>query len=198
MNREQLLRRVKEELPDHRYQHTVRVAETAVKLAKIHGVDSNRVNRVELAAILHDYCKYWDSERMKTIIKANTQLSSDLLNYDKELWHGPVGAIIAKESFGVTDSATLAAIANHTSGRPGMCLIEKVVWLADYIEPGRQFPGVEEIRALAERNLDQAMLKALANTIVFLVKREKQVYPLTLATYNELTKLCSSDDDVNR
>ena len=186
MNREELLRKVKQQMNDHRFQHTLGVASTAVKLAKKYGADPDQA---ELAGILHDYCKYWDKERMRSIIEENEQISSDLLRYDKELWHAPVGAIVVKKELGIADPIVLDAIAYHTSGRSGMGLLEKILWLADYIEPGRHFPGVEEVRELAENNLDGALIKAVGNTILFLVKQKKRIYPLTLETYNDLIAL---------
>lgn len=69
-----------------------------------------------------------------------------------------------------------------------MTLLEKIVYLADYIEPGRQFPGVEEVRQMAAENLDQALIKAVQNTIMFLMKKNQQVYPETFHTYNDLIR----------
>jgi len=183
MKREELLQRVKEQMNEHRFTHTLGVASTSVKLAKKYGADPEQA---ELAGLLHDFCKYWDKERMKAIIEESDQIPSDLLQYDKELWHAPVGAVVVKNEMGVSDPLVLNAIASHTSGRPGMGLLEKILWLADYIEPGRHFPGVDEVREIAEKSLDQALITAMGNTIIFLVKQKKQIYPLTLETYNDL------------
>ncbi|MFS8512340.1 MAG: bis(5'-nucleosyl)-tetraphosphatase (symmetrical) YqeK, partial [Planifilum fulgidum] len=90
-----------------------------------------------------------------------------------------------REELGVDDEEVLNAIRSHTTGRPGMSLLEKVVFLADYIEPGRSFSGVEEVRRLAREDLDRAILKALDNTIVYLVERGFKVYPLTILTRND-------------
>lgn len=183
MKREELLRKVKEQMNDHRFTHTLGVASTAFKLAEKYGADPEKA---ELAGYLHDYCKYWDKERMKAIITDHMQIPSDILQYDKELWHAPVGAIVVENELGITDIDVLNAIAYHTSGRPSMTLLEKILWLADYIEPGRHFPGVEEVRELAENCLEQAIIQAMGNTIIFLVKQKKKIYPVTLATYNDL------------
>ena len=182
MDRELALNTVKEQLTDHRYQHTIGVMETAISLAKNYGVD---VKKAELAAIFHDYAKFRDKEEMKQIIQEQ-QLGKELLEFNSELWHAPVGAYLAEKEAGITDREILDAIRYHTSGRPKMTGLEKVVYLADYIEPGRQFPGVEEIRELARKNLNEALAKALGNTLMFLIKQNKKIYPLTVEAYNAM------------
>ena len=185
MNREQLLDAVKEQVTKHRYEHILGVMETAKKLAKRYGADKKKA---ELAAILHDYCKFWPEEKMRQIIEETPHIPSDLLMYDKELWHAHVGAEIARRDLGIEDEDVLNAVRYHTSGREGMTLLEKVVCLADYIEPNRQFLGVEEVRKLAKEDLDRALAQALGGTITFLVKREKEIYPLTVLARNSLVK----------
>lgn len=182
MEREQALKIVKAQLTEHRYQHTLGVMETAIDLARRYGVDEKKA---ELAAIFHDYAKFRPKEEMKEIIVAQ-DMPHDLLEYNTELWHAPVGAYLAKSEAGITDQEVLDAIRFHTSGRRGMTKLEKVIYLADYIEPGRHFPGVEEVRDLAKVNLDDALIKSVQNTIIFLMKKNQAVYPETFHTYNDL------------
>lgn len=189
MNREDLLSKVREQMTEHRFKHTLGVASTAVTLAERFGADGGKA---ELAGLLHDFCKFWDKGRMREIIEKEPSIPDDLLDYDKELWHAPVGAFVVRQELGIEDQEVLDAISFHTSGRPGMGKLEKILWLADYIEPGRQFPGVDEIRELAEQNLDLALVQALGNTISFLVKHNKRIYPLTIETYNDLVSGLSS------
>jgi len=113
-------------------------------------------------------------------------LPRELLQYSPVLWHAPVGAEAVREELGIDDEEVLDAIRFHTTGRPGMSLLEKVIFLADYIEPGRSFSGVEEVRRLARENLDRAILKALDNTILYLIERGFKVYPQTLLTRNDM------------
>ena len=110
------------------------------------------------------------------------------LNFNSELWHAPVGAYLVEKEAGITDREILDAIRYHTTGRLGMTLLEKVVYLADYIEPGRHFPGVDEVRDIAKKNLDIALIQAVKNTIVFLMKKNQAIYPDTFQTYNDLIK----------
>jgi predicted HD superfamily hydrolase involved in NAD metabolism len=183
LSKEEMLAIVKEKITPHRYQHTLGVVETAIHLAKLYSVDQQKA---EVAAIFHDYAKFRDATEMKNIIKKVTEIPNDLLEYDKELWHAPVGAYLLEREVGITNSEVLDAIRYHTTGRPNMSPLEKVVCLADYIEPGRIFPGVEEVRVMAEEDLEKALAQSLLNTIVFLEKKGQKVYPLTRDTYLEL------------
>jgi len=180
-DRETLLLQVREQMTEHRFIHTLGVALTAEALARQYGADPKEA---DLAGILHDYCKFWERKKMEEIIQKEESMPSDLLRYDKELWHAPVGAYIVERDLGVTNPMVLDAIRYHTSGRQNMTLLDKILWLADYIEPGRQFPGVEEIRELARKNLNEALAKALGNTLMFLIKQNKKIYPLTVEAYN--------------
>jgi predicted HD superfamily hydrolase involved in NAD metabolism len=182
MEREQALKMVKIQLTEHRYQHTLGVMETAISLARRYGVDEKKA---ELAAIFHDYAKFRPKDEMKEIIFSQG-MPKDLLEYNSELWHAPVGAYLAEAEAEISDKEVLDAIRFHTSGRRGMTKLEKVIYLADYIEPGRHFPGVEEVRNLAKINLEEALIKAVQNTIMFLMKRNQAIYPETFHTYNDL------------
>ncbi|WP_026572384.1 bis(5'-nucleosyl)-tetraphosphatase (symmetrical) YqeK [Bacillus sp. UNC438CL73TsuS30] len=184
MEPNEALKVVKEQLTDHRYQHTLGVMETAIILAKQVGADEKKA---ELAAIFHDYAKFRSKEEMREIILTQG-FPQDLLEYNAELWHAPAGAYLVEKEAGITDTDVLTAIRYHTSGRPGMSLLEKVIYLADYIEPGRHFPGVEEVRAMAKENLDKALIKSIQNTIIFLLKKNQPIYPETFQTYNDLVK----------
>lgn len=182
MEREQALKLVKVQLTEHRYQHTLGVMETAILLAEQYGEDAKKC---ELAGIFHDYAKFRPKEEMKEIILTQG-IRKDLLDYNMELWHAPVGAFLVEQEAGITDLEVLDAIRFHTSGRPGMNKLEKIIYLADYIEPGRHFPGVDEVRELAKVHLDKAVIKAVQNTIIFLLKKNQTIYPDTLLTYNDL------------
>ncbi|MCY8399135.1 bis(5'-nucleosyl)-tetraphosphatase (symmetrical) YqeK [Bacillus haynesii] len=182
MKREEALACVQEQLTEQRYIHTVGVMETAVKLAERFGAD---VKKAEIAAIFHDYAKFRPKEEMKQIILDGGG-PLEVLDFHHELWHAPAGAALVKTEVGITDEDILSAIRFHTSGRPNMTLLEKVIYVADYIEPGRRYPGVEEVRTLAEEDLDLALIQALKNTITFLISKNQAVYPETVATYNAL------------
>jgi predicted HD superfamily hydrolase involved in NAD metabolism len=182
MEQRKALEIVKAQLTDKRYQHTLGVMETAIHLAKKYGEDDKKA---ELAAIFHDYAKFRPVEEMKRII-AEQGYDGKLLHYNPELWHAPVGAYLVEKEAGVKDQEILDAIRFHTSGRENMTLLDKIIYVADYIEPGRSFPGVEEARKLAEMDIDEALIYAVCNTIVFLMNKNQAVYPDTFAMYNDL------------
>lgn len=179
---------VKPHLTKNRYEHTLRVAETAVELAAIYNVSKDKA---ELAAIFHDYAKYRSLEEMRRIISNNNMLPKDLLHYHHELWHGPVGSILIELEYGITDKAIKEAIFYHTTGRANMTNIELVIFVADYIEPGRSFPGLEEVRIAAKDNLIKAAWLASRNTISFLMSKADRIYPDSFHAYNDLTKRLS-------
>ncbi|MFM0827953.1 bis(5'-nucleosyl)-tetraphosphatase (symmetrical) YqeK [Staphylococcus epidermidis] len=173
---------VKEKLPDKRYQHSLRVADTAVKLAEIYDGD---IKKAELAGILHDYCKYEDLSTMYQIVR-QYELESDLLSYCGEILHGPVCAALMKHEFDVNDEEVLLAIKYHTTGRQQMTKTEKLVFIADYIEPGRKTPGVEEIRDMAynQGSLDKTIYEISKRTVLFLIEKDITVYGATIACLN--------------
>lgn len=182
MNREVALELVEKQLTERRYQHTLGVTESAIELANRYGAD---VKKAELAAIFHDYAKFRPKDEMRGII-VSQGMTSTLLDFHSELWHAPVGAYLVEKEAGITDTEILDAIRYHTSGRVGMTLLDKVIYLADYIEPGRLFPGVDEVRETAKISLNQAVIEAMRNTIVFLMKKKQAVYPDTFHSYNDL------------
>lgn len=193
MDRNKALEIVKKQLPEKRYIHTLGVVDSALKLAKKYGGDEKRI---ELAAIFHDYAKYRPDEEMRDII-ITENLPKQLLDFHKELWHGPVGAVLVKKEVGITDEEILNGIRYHTTGRANMTTLEKIVFLADYIEPGRQFPGVEEVRKLAEHHLDQAIFQALKQTISYLLTKNSAIYPDTIYTYNYFLQLIKEESSAN-
>lgn len=184
-SREALIEAVSAQMPDKRWKHTLGVMESSVKLAQRYGADPERA---ETAAILHDVAKYWPVERMREIIEQNG-LSTELLKYDKQLWHAEVGAFVAGHDYGITDSEVLDAIRFHTSGRENMSRLEKIVCLADYIEPGRDFPGVDEIRRLAKVSLEEGLVAGLDSTISLLLEKRRVVFPLTVLARNDLVRI---------
>jgi|HigsolmetaAR204D_1030405.scaffolds.fasta_scaffold06185_3 predicted HD superfamily hydrolase involved in NAD metabolism len=181
-DREALLAQVRAQMNEKRYRHTLGVAESARELAVRYGADPDKA---ELAGYLHDYCKCWPVDRMRELLVRH-DFPEELINGEKELWHAFAAAIVIQTDLDVQDVEILQAVRYHTTGRPGMTLLEKVVCVADYIEPNRDFPGVEEIRRLAKEDLDTALAVALGGTIQFLIEKKKTVYPLTLLAYNDL------------
>lgn len=190
MQIESYIEAIKQELPPARFEHTLRVQKLAVKFAEQMGIDKERTS---IAAVLHDYCKFWPKEKLVSWIR-KCKLPDDLFDYHPELWHAPVGAEVAAHHFRITDEEILQAIRYHTTGRPQMSPLEKIIFLADLLEPGRCFPGIEELRSYAEKDMDHAIWKALDHTICFLVEKRQKIYPLTLLARNDFLEIVTEKD----
>ena len=182
MAREQLLAAIKPRMPEKRYLHTLGVMQTAIDLAERYGEDPLKA---ETAAILHDMAKYEDIDKMEAIIREH-HLDQAVIGWGSELLHGPVAAYYAESMFGITDVDILHAIQYHTTGRVGMSKLEKIIFVADMIEPTRNYPGVERLRKKAQKNLDKAMRACVRHSLRFLIDTKQPVFPLTLACYNDL------------
>ncbi|GAE33336.1 bis(5'-nucleosyl)-tetraphosphatase (symmetrical) YqeK [Halalkalibacter akibai] len=182
MNLEQALEKVRPHLTDHRYQHTLGVIKAAEELAERFDADKDKAI---IASVFHDYAKFRDKEEMKRLVREKLNDKS-ILDYGDELLHAPCGAYYVENEVGIKDQEILDAIRYHTTGKPHMTVLEKVVFLADYIEPGRHFKGIETVREIAEHDLDKAIIEALKNTMNFLMKQNQLVFPETIATYNQL------------
>lgn len=180
-----LKEQLRREVSASRYHHSLEVAQCSVLLAKRFGADPAKA---EAIGILHDYCKDWELQLLAKYIKENEEIPTDLLEYSKELWHGPVASIVIQEEFGITDPEFVNAVRYHSTGRTGMSIQEKIICVSDYIEPTRNFVGVEQIRLLAERDLNLATIAVFDGAIKFLLKKNARIYPLTLKARNYLLK----------
>ncbi|URZ87361.1 bis(5'-nucleosyl)-tetraphosphatase (symmetrical) YqeK [Floricoccus penangensis] len=180
LTREKLLKKVKSQMSKKRYEHVLAVEEQAIKLAKIHGVDEYKAG---LAGLLHDYAKELPTEDFKRLI-IEYGLDRDLLSWGNNVLHGMVGIYKIQEDIGLKDEEILHAIKVHTVGCPEMSDLDKVVYVADYIEPHRDFPGVNKARKLAKEDLDEAVAYETRGTVKHLIDREIKIYPQTLETYN--------------
>ncbi|PZD93978.1 HD domain-containing protein [Paenibacillus sambharensis] len=192
MDRNQLMESVRAQMPEKRWNHTLGVMQTAVELARRYGVSEEQA---DLAAILHDVAKYWRTDKMEEVMRGNPELEP-LLSQDKELWHAFVGAVVAERDYGITDPLVLDAIRYHTSGREKMTMLDKVVCLADYIEPGRDFPGVDKIREMAQDSLERALVAGFDSTLSFLIERGKRIFPLTVLARNDLIMALKEEADL--
>ncbi|KAA1040050.1 bis(5'-nucleosyl)-tetraphosphatase (symmetrical) YqeK [Macrococcus equipercicus] len=182
MKKKRAIKLVEEKLPKKRFEHSMRVAETAVKMADLFNGDAEKV---ELAGILHDYAKYDDLALMYQLV-TKYELDRELLAYNSEILHGPVAAALMKYEHGIEDVEVLQAIFNHTTGRKQMTLTEKIIFVADYIEPGRNQPGVDEMRTMIfdEKKLDKAIYDISKRTVKFLLENDKCIYPRTIECLN--------------
>ena len=143
-------------LTEKRWQHSLGVAYSAKILAQLYGEE---IEKVEIAAILHDCAKCLEKEQMENYIRKYKIPLDCVEKKEIELVHGRVGAYIAKYEYGVKDEEILSAITYHTTGKENMSKIEKIIYLADFIEPNRDYPNVDILRTIAYAgDLDKALL----------------------------------------
>ena len=180
MSREALLAKMETVMPEKRLRHCLGVEKAARELAERFGLD---VEKAGLAGLLHDYAKKVSDEEFLALID-KYQLDSDLKNWGNNVWHGMVGIYKIQEDLGVKDPEILRAIEIHTVGSSTMSELDKVVYVADYIEHNRDFPGVDKARELAQQSLDLAVAYETARTVEHLARKGMPIYPQTLETYN--------------
>lgn len=182
---ESLLSWLKDNLSEKRYVHSIGTAECARDLAIKFGLDSEKAY---MAGLLHDCAKCFSNEKLMEIINNNLNVQKvELMNY--KTLHAPVSAFIARNDFGVEDNEILSAIRWHTLGKIDMTDFEKIIFLADKIEPKtRDKDYLDDVRGYLdeENGLNKAMLKCYKETIKSLVKRDLKICPVTIDIYNNL------------
>ena len=172
-------------LTDLRYRHTLGVAQTAVKLAGLYGVNSAKA---EIAALLHDIARDFDDSLLLENCHKYSIEPDETEKAVPALLHGRVGAEIAAERFNITDGEILDPVRYHTTGRKNMTIPDEILFLADMIEPGRDFPGIAELRELAFKDLDLAVLSGLDSTINYVIERGLTIHPASIEARNALVR----------
>ena len=177
MKREKMEYKLKKELDKQRFEHTLGVEETAREMARVFGEDEEKA---ALAGLLHDCAKCMPLSQM--IKAAKHARVDDVMKESKALMHAVAGMCVAEDVYNVHDEAVLSAIRWHTTGRAEMTRLEKIIYLADVIEPNRKpFPGLEELRKLCTEDLDAAMHMALRMSLEHVREQGKTLHPDTLA-----------------
>lgn len=174
-------KKIKHEMDDGRYQHTLGVMYTCAALAMRYEYD---IQKAELAGLLHDCAKCIpNGKKLKLCEKHNIQIS-ETERRNPFLLHAKLGAFLAMDRYGVEDKEIISAILNHTTGKPNMSLLDKIVYVADYIEPRRsKAENLEEIRKLAFLDLDQALYRILSDTLKYLDKGSGEIDNMTMKAY---------------
>lgn len=179
---------LKKHLTKERYHHTVGVAYTAMSMAMKYNPqpDNNEfMIKAEIAGLLHDCAKCMDNDKKIRICNKNQISYSKIEAENPYLLHGKVGAYIARKEFDILDEDILNAITWHTTGRPAMSLLEKIIFVADYIEPSRRpIPELNLIRQLAFTDINQAVIKILENTLKYLNEKGNPIDDMTQKTYD--------------
>ncbi|MBR1560873.1 MAG: bis(5'-nucleosyl)-tetraphosphatase (symmetrical) YqeK [Clostridia bacterium] len=179
MDEPAILERLQRTLTVHRYHHTLGVADTAERLAARFGVDPHRAR---LAGLLHDCAKSLPYGEMVRLVKAEAPEIDEQELESEPVLHAPAGMALAKRDFGVRDPAILQAIRRHTLGGPDMTAMDALIYVADFIEPGRKpFPGLKEVREAAETDIFEAMRMSAKYSTDYLISRGKQPHPRTIS-----------------
>lgn len=164
------------------YHHSMRVEETAEKLAAAHNADKEKA---ALTGLLHDYGKSYSKQKLLQFA-SQFNIADETALHEPNLLHAPVGAWLLEHEIGIKDPEIVAAVRTHTTGIPKMSLLAQVVYLADYIEPERDCPGVDKIRELAFNDLTRALLHSVDLTIKYVLERQRIVHPDSINFRNSL------------
>lgn len=181
MDIDAITEQLKGELDEARYQHSVNVMEASTALARHYGADGEKAR---LAGILHDCGKNYKGDVARYYIQRIGYQADPIEWTQTRLLHGIIGEHLAKTVYGVKDEDVLNAIRWHTTGRAGMSELEKIIFVADYIEPLRNFDGIEAIRAAAYENLDRCVVLCADSTIEYILKKGVLLHGRTVETRN--------------
>lgn len=183
MKTEFMKSKLKPMLKPKRYEHSIGVCDTAVKMAKLYGADTEKAY---VAGLLHDCAKGFDIDRQKELCTEYGITLDKITLACPAVIHAPLGAEVARRVFGVCDEEILNAIRYHTVARANMQKLDKIIYIADMIEPLRDFDGVDILRKTAKKDLDRAFLTALGQSIGFNLAKNAVIHPNTLDAWNDM------------
>ncbi len=182
MTFEQYEQEVKRHLTQGRFYHSQCVAAEAEKLARRYGADPEKAR---LCGILHDVMKDTPPQEQLKILEKSGIILTVAQRRNRKLWHALSGAAYLRDALGIADQEILGAVECHTSGKGGMSLLDKVLFVADYISADRDYPGVEELRVTAYRSLEEAMVEGIRFTVDELMGQELPVAAESIEAYND-------------
>lgn len=185
MNDLEIMAQIKNKFSAQRWQHIMGVYETALKLAQIFGADQEKTGQ---AALLHDYGKTLNDQQILAQA-AQYGLTLDENDYQTpELLHGPIGAKMVAQELGIKDPEILQSISAHTLGNEQMSKIDKIIFLADMIEPNRNYPGLDTLRATVFTDLDRGLLMGFDRTLEYLKSTGRTIHPQTIKSRDAILK----------
>lgn len=181
MTIEQMTEKLRLALEPKRFQHSLNVMETAVKLAKCHGADEEKAR---IAGLLHDCAKNYPKDKLYSFCDDFGIELDETEKKEAGLIHGLVGAHLLKPEYGIDDGEIFDAVYYHTIGKPDMPLLTKIIFIADCIEPMRTAPWVDDIRSVVYDNIDKALIIQLDNTIRCVLQKGTLLHTSTVVTRN--------------
>lgn len=182
-NNKPITQKVAQTLSNKRFKHTIQVAILAGELAFVHHYNYHKAVQ---AALLHDYAREIKDDALLFLAEKSGWTINLVERNQPMLLHGPVAAYLVNQELGIEDGEILEAITYHTTGHPKMSPLASILYVADMVEPGRIYPGVEELRKLAFHDLNSALLACLDHNIRYLLKRGVLIHPLSIQTRNNL------------
>jgi len=183
VNEEELKTLMRERFSKKRYKHLLGAAMVAKSLANHWGADETLAVQ---AAFLHDYAKIYNGEELLAMAEARHLVTNPIYRQYPELLHAKIGAVLVKEELGLDDPELLSAITAHCYGGETMNLMDKIIYIADYIEPNRIFEGVDDVRKMAFENLNRALLMAIEGTFKHIMERELPIHITSVMIRNAL------------
>ena len=171
-------------LKPNRLAHSINVANCAVKLSEIYGCDTGKAY---LAGLVHDCAKYFTKDQIDSYVKKYNIKLDPLEVNNISLSHSVIGSFVIQDVFKIQDMDIINAVGYHTTGRENMSTLEKIIFMADMIEEGRNFPGVDELRKLSfNGQLDKALITSFNNTIKFVIENNQLIHPRSVSARNYL------------
>lgn len=186
-----IISKLKESMTESRFKHSLGVMETSMILARRYGANTEKA---ELAGLIHDCARDIPLDKQLKMAENFGILLDDIQKHEPVLIHGPLGAEIARDVFDIHDEEILNAVRLHTTGDKNMTLLEKIIFISDYIEPGRCFPGVENLRVKAFKDLDEALTAAFDSTVRYVMERQGLLHPRTVNARNYIL-LCKGREE---
>ncbi len=183
MTTDEMIVRLKSAQVERRFKHTLGVAAEAVRLAPRFGVDPERAY---IAGLLHDCAKNFTDEQVKDYCERYGVTLDPYCKTEKALIHGFLGATVARVDYGIEDQEILDAIYYHTTGRPNMTPMEKLIYIADMTEPGREIEQSQQIRELVEIDIDEALIYAIGCSIKHVIRKGNLIHPDSIFARNDL------------
>ena len=174
---------LKSRLSDYRYNHSLCVAQSAVELAKKYGADPAKAL---VAGLLHDVTKEADRAEHFALFEESGMTLSELECRNPKLWHAMSGAAYMRVKLNIDDEEILSAVRYHTTARAGMTLLEKIIYIADFISADRVYDDVDIVRELAQKSLEETMEYTQVYSINDLLKKHSPIHPDSVACYNDI------------
>lgn len=181
MDYHEILTILTNELQPARFRHSRDVCQTAVRLAEHWDAD---IEKCRIAGILHDCARNLKGQELLKTARNFGLIPNEFELIQPALIHASLGALIAEKRFGVTDPEVLQAIRRHTTGSTNMTKMDKIIYLADCIEPGRHYAGMQRIREIADKNLNEAVMAAFDHSILFVIAHGGILHPNSIEGRN--------------